>query len=351
MSFLEIKNVSIKGVSGCVPSTTDLNESLSIFTGEEAHKFIESTGVAERHVSNINTTTADLCFYAAEKLIGELHWDPTDIDCLIFVTQTPDYILPATSNLLQFRLGLSQNTFALDISSGCSGWVYGLSVISSLLSSGNFRKGLLLTGDTISKICSDLDKSTQPLFGDAGTATALEFDNKSSGLKFHFGSDGDGYQAIIIPDGGFRSVTSPDSFITEKIESGISRNRTNLILDGMNVFSFGINKAPESVRALMEYYGLTDEEVDYYLFHQANRYMNEKIRKKLKISELKVPYSLRNYGNTSSASIPITLINSLKEVAQTNQLNLLACGFGVGLSWGSVYFNTENLCIPEIINI
>lgn len=351
MSFLEIKKVVIKGISGCVPEKIETCLSLAIFKDDEANKFSNRTGVEERHIVNDTTTTADLCFHAAEKLISELHWNREEIDCLVFVTQTPDYILPATSNLLQHRLGLSQNIFALDISLGCSGWVYGLSVISSLLSSGNFRKGLLLAGDTITKICSPMDKSTYPLFGDAGTATALEFDNESAGLKFNFGSDGSGYQSIIVPDGGFRSVTSLASFIPEEFETGISRDHTNLILDGMNVFSFGINNGPESVESLMNHYDLTDEAVDYYLFHQANRYMNEKIRKKLKISELKVPYSLKNYGNTSSASIPLTLINSLRELAQNSQLNLLACGFGVGLSWGSVFFTTEKLCIPEIVKI
>jgi 3-oxoacyl-[acyl-carrier-protein] synthase III len=351
MSFLEIKNVAIKGISGCVPDKIETCISLDVFKGDEAKKFSDSTGISERHIANAKTTTADLCYHAAIQLIGELKWQREDIDCLIFVTQTPDFILPATSNLLQHRLGLSQNTFALDIALGCSGWVYGLSVISSLITSGNFHKGLLLAGDTITKICSPQDKSAYPLFGDAGTATALEFENEYAGFKFNFGSDGNGYQSIIVPTGGFRSITSSESFINENIEPGISRNQTNLILDGMNVFSFGINKAPESVSSLMEYFHLKDDMVDYYLFHQANQYMNEKIRKKLKISELKVPYSLKNYGNTSSASIPITLINSLREVAQNSRLNFLACGFGVGLSWGAVYFTTENLCIPKIIKI
>ena len=351
MSFLEIKNVSIKGISGCVPEKTEACFSLDVFKGDEAQKFSDVTGVVERHIVDDATTTADLCYHAAEKLISELKWSRGDIDCLVFVTQTPDYILPATSNLLQHRLGLSQNTFALDISLGCSGWIYGLSVISSLLSSGNFRKGILLAGDTISKICSPQDKSTYPLFGDAGTATALEFDKNSSVLKFQFGSDGSGYQSIIVQDGGFRTMASPASFVSEEIESGISRNHANLILDGMNVFSFGISKGPESVRSLMEHYDLRDEIIDFYLFHQANRYMNEKIRKKLKISEQKVPYSLKNFGNTSSASIPITLIDSLREIAQNSQLNLLACGFGVGLSWGSVFFKTDKIVCPEFVKI
>jgi 3-oxoacyl-[acyl-carrier-protein] synthase-3 len=252
---------------------------------------------------------------------------------------------------LQNKLGLSENTFVLDISLGCSGWVYGLLTISNLISSGGFKKGLLLVGDTISKICSPDDKSTYPLFGDAGTATALEFEPGCESLKFHWGVDGSSANAIIVPDGGFRNPFSEKSLIKQTIDEGISRAPKDLILEGMDVFSFGITKAPQSVNKLIENYQLNREQIDYYLFHQANFFMNEKIRKKLKIPAEKVPYSLKNYGNTSSATIPLTMVTELGNELRSDQKQIIACGFGVGLSWGSVCFQTNKITCSPLIEI
>jgi 3-oxoacyl-[acyl-carrier-protein] synthase-3 len=351
MAFLHIPNVRIAGVAACVPKTILENSQYAGFTTEEAEKFMSSTGVERRRVADVKTTTSDLCFKAAEQLISDLGWSKEEIDCLVFVTQTPDYILPATSCLLQKRLELREEIFALDISLGCSGWVYGLHVISSLLSHGQLKKGLLLVGDTTLKPCSVEDKSTYPLFGDAGTSTAIEFDNKSTGFKFHSATDGSGFEAIIIPDGGYRNEVKASSFEMVEIEPGIKRNRLHTILDGMNVFSFGISKAPESIKLLSENYGIDLEQVDYFLFHQANLFMNEKIRKKLKIPIEKVPYSLKNYGNTSSATIPLTMVTELNNRLRCEPLRIIACGFGVGLSWGSVHLFTEKVICSDIIEL
>jgi 3-oxoacyl-[acyl-carrier-protein] synthase III len=349
MAFLNIPNVRLAGVSACVPKAILENSQYPGFTAEEAEKFIVSTGVKRRRVADSRTTTSDLCYKAAEQLISDMGWNRDEIDCLIFVTQTPDYILPATSCLLQNRLKLREEIFALDISLGCSGWVYGLQVISSLLSHGQLKKALLLVGDTTLKPCSVEDKSTYPLFGDAGTATALEFDNKSVGFKFHTATDGSGFEAIIISEGGYRNEVKATSFEMVEIEPGIKRNRLHTVLDGMNVFSFGISKAPESIKLLSEKYGIDLEQVDHFLFHQANLFMNEKIRKKLKIPIEKVPYSLQNFGNTSSATIPLTLVTEIKNELRNGTKNILACGFGVGLSWGSVQLFTHSPVISDLV--
>jgi len=351
MAFIEIKNVSVRGVAAAVPKFSQEVKDLSFFTPEESERFSAGTGVERRRLAQPNVTAADLCFSAAENLIEKLNWEKSKIDCLIFVTQTPDYILPATSCILQDRLKLSEDIVALDISLGCSGWVYGLMTISNLLSNGSLKRGLLLVGDTISKTCSTEDKSTYPLFGDAGTATALEYDSKSKGLKFHLATDGSGASAIIIPDGGYRNMYSEESLKSEIIESGIFRNPLNLVLDGMNVFSFGISKAPKSISSLLNKYEIDPDSIDYYLFHQANLFMNEKIRKKLKIPAEKVPYSLKNFGNTSSATIPLTIVNELGVELRNKKSNIVACGFGVGLSWGTVSFSTENLVCPGLLEI
>lgn len=287
MAFLDINNVSIRGISASVPlGKENISE---IYKWEGANGFIESTGIASRRHAEDSMTSADLCLSAAEKLIEELSWNKAEIEALVFVTQTHDYILPATSCVLQKRLGLSKECYTLDISLGCSGWVYALSVISALLQNGNIKKGLLLAGDTVTKLCSPEDKSTYPLFGDAGTATALEYDESSLGIKFVFNTDGDGYETIICRDGGYRCPVVADSLEMKDLGNGSARRRIDLELDGMDVFSFGITKAPKSVKQLCEHFYIEKDSVDLFTFHQANKMMNEMIRKKLKISEDKVP--------------------------------------------------------------
>jgi 3-oxoacyl-[acyl-carrier-protein] synthase-3 len=319
--------------------------------GGKKDNFISTTGIHARRKASVETTTSDLCYAAAEKLIEELQWNKSEIDVLVFVTQTPDYILPATSPILQSRLGLSKECYTLDISLGCSGWVYALSVIASLMQNGTLRKGLLLAGDTILKMCSPEDKSTYPLFGDAGTATALIYDPSSAGLKFNLNSDGAGYETIIIRDGGYRNQPTAESFVNQNHGEGIERSNMNLELDGMNVFSFGISKAPKSVKSLIEKFGIDKESVDLFTFHQANIFMNESIRKKLKIESEKVSYCMDEFGNTSCASIPLTLVTRRRDQLINKKLNHIACGFGVGLSWGSVYFETEYITVPELIEL
>lgn len=352
MAFLSVNNVGICGVSACVPKTVEENIDSPVFLNEDdAVKFIASTGIQRRRISDKHTTTSDLCFHAAEKLISELSWNKSDINCLIFVTQTPDYILPATSCILQDRLGLSQECYTIDISLGCSGWVYGMSVISNLLSTGTLKKGLLIVGDTLSKITSPKDKSSFPLFGDAGTVTAVEYCPQAPVIQFHLATDGSGHQAIIVPDGGHRNSVSTHSFDMKTQEDGFTRSKLDIILNGMDVFTFGITKAPQSINRLTENFGIKPENVHYYIFHQANRFMNEKIRKKLKLTETQVPYSLCDFGNTSSATIPLTLVTQLSQQLKSKQLSIIGCGFGVGLSWGSMSFTTDKICVPTLIEI
>jgi 3-oxoacyl-[acyl-carrier-protein] synthase-3 len=346
MAHLNIPNVSIRGLAATVPAL--FKDNLTDPLVSDAEKILKNTGIHLRHVAPDHMCASDLCEDAAKRLLDTLEWSPEEIDCLIFVRQTPDYILPATVAVLQEKLGLSTSCYAIDISMGCSGYVMGLSNIAALMQSGFLKKGLLLVGDTISRTCSPNDKSTYPLFGDAGTATALEFNPEAAEMKFSFGSDGSGKDAIIIKDGGYRHPFNSDSLIEKEIEEGISRTDSHLMLDGMDVFSFGISKGPSSVKDLTEFFNIDMAEVDNFVFHQANLFMNEKIRKKLKIEPEKVPYSLSKFGNTSSATIPLTLVSERKEVLRSSHQKHIGCGFGVGLSWGSVYFETENLVVPEI---
>lgn len=352
MALLSIKNCKLVGLAACVPKHIQENTSFPLFDKDAVAAFIKGTGVERKRKANSETCASDLCIAAAEQLIAELKWNKEDIDVLIFVSQTPDYILPSTACVIQERMGLSTDCYALDISLGCSGWVYGMSLISSLIANFDKKgKALLLVGDTILKFCSETDKSTYPLFGDAGTATAFMYDENASPFFFDMHTDGSGDKAIIIEEGGYRNPVSFSSFDMHQREDGITSNKLQLILDGMDVFSFGLQRAPQSVNALIEHFQLYKEEVDCFIFHQANLFMNEKIRKKLQLPPEKVPYSLKNYGNTSSASIPLTMVTELKQELQNRHLKNIACGFGVGLSWGSVYFETDHIVVPDLIEI
>lgn len=352
MALLKVDNISIAGISACVPKTVLENKEEKVFRDEEAARnFIDATGVERRRKAPDGVCTSDLCLKAAEELIDCLGWEKGEIECLIFVSQSADYILPATSPILQDRLGLGRGCFTLDISFGCSGWVYALSVISSLMSSGQIKKGLLLAGDTALQRCSPKDQSTYPLFGDAGTVTAVEFKEDAPALYFEFNSDGSGADVIIVRDGGSRNPVTPESFVMHQAGEGIVRNNLQVELDGMSVFSFGISKAPKSVKAVLEFCGKDKDEVDYYIFHQANMMMNEKIRAKLSLPAEKVPYSLRDFGNTSSATIPLTMVTEMRDALTGGALSHIGCGFGVGLSWASVYFITDRICCPELVEL
>jgi len=354
MAFLKIENIKISGISACVPKQIEENNSFPLFDDSAYKNFVSTTGVERKRKTAPDVCTSDLCVSAAETLISDLNWNKDEISILVLVTQSPDYILPATSPIIQNRLGLSKDCYALDISLGCSGWIYGVSVVAGLLKSltNGGGKAILLTGDT-SHAVSIKDKSAYPLFGDAGTATALEFTKEASPMFFGMNSDGSGYEAIRINDGGygFRNPFSLSSLEMIEREDGIVSSNMNLILEGMDVFAFGIKRAPESVNKLIEEFHLEKDKIDYFTFHQANLFMNEFIRKKLKLPVEKVPYSLKDFGNTSSASIPLTMVTELKNELKTKSLNHIACGFGVGLSWGSVYFETDKIVCSELIEM
>lgn len=312
-----------------------------------SEEFMQTTGILEKRWSN-EFTTSDLCLPVAEKLIEKLGWEKETIDGLIFVTQTPDYILPATSCVMHGRLGLKKNCVCLDISLGCSGWVYGLSVAMSMMEGGGIKRMLLMVGDARKHVyIEDHDQ----LFGYAGTVTVLEYDpEKSKPTYFDLGSDGTGYDAIIIPGGGTRNQYDSNSLDIRECEDGRKRHSLQTLMKGIDVFTFGITTAPKSVKQLSRHFEFDYLDYDYFVFHQANRMMNEMIRKKLKLEEDKVPYSMTMFGNTSSASIPLTIVTQLHDKLDGKK-NLIGCGFGVGLSWGSVAFTTEDIHILPLVEL
>lgn len=344
MAFLEFKNVRIAGVSAGVPKRKVCNLDIKDISADyDSAAFVETTGVLERRIDEA-LTTSDLCVAAAEKLLADLGWDKSEVGGVIFVSQTTDYYLPATACIVQERLGLSRECYAEDIVLGCSGWVYGLSSLVSLMANGGIKKALLMAGDAKRHV-----ETNDPLFGFAGTVTALEYVEGAAGFQFHFGTDGSGFDAIIIPDGGSRNQVTENSFKDEIID-GKHYNRMQTRMKGMDVFSFGISTAPKSVKKLAENFGFDYLDADYFVFHQANMKMNNMIAKKLKLPAEKVPSCMYHFGNTSSASIPLTIVTQLKGKCE-DKAKFICCGFGVGLSWGTVAFETENVVISDLVEV
>lgn len=344
MAFLEFKNVRIAGVSAGVPQRKVCNLDIKDISADyDSAAFVETTGVLERRIDEA-LTTSDLCVAAADKLLADLGWDKSEVGGVIFVSQTTDYYLPATVCIVQDRLGLSRECYAEDIVLGCSGWVYGLSSLVSLMANGGIKKALLMAGDAKRHV-----ETNDPLFGFAGTVTALEYVEGAAGFQFHFGTDGSGFDAIIIPDGGSRNQVTENSFKDEVID-GKHYNRMQTRMKGMDVFSFGISTAPKSVKKLAENFGFDYLDADYFVFHQANMKMNNMIAKKLKLPAEKVPSCMYHFGNTSSASIPLTIVTQLKGKCE-DKTKFICCGFGVGLSWGTVAFETENVVISDLVEV
>lgn len=348
MAFLDIKNVRIAGISAGVPKKTisNLYAEEQISENYTNAEYVATTGVIERRASK-HLTTSDLCYEAAEQLISDLGWDKTEIEAIIFVSQTLDYILPATACIMQERLGLTKECFCEDVQLGCSGWVYGLSTLAGLMQSGTIKKGLLMAGDAKGHVAA---RFKDPLFGHAGTVTALEYIEGDDGLKFHFGTDGSGYDAIITPAGGSRIPFDEHSFDEEEID-GRKYNALTTRMKGMDVFSFGILTAPKSVKKLAANFNLNLDHTDYFIFHQANKKMNDIIAKKLKLTSERSPMCMDTFGNTSSASIPLTMVSRIKEELSSGEKDLICCGFGVGLSWGTVAFHTSNLIVSNLVNV
>lgn len=350
MAFFNFKNVKVAGISAGVPSRiiNNLKCEQRISSEYDNEAFVETTGVVERRFDH-QLTTSDLCFAAAKQLLKDLEWNAEEIDAIIIVSQTLDYILPATACIMQDRLGCSKECYAEDIQLGCSGWVYGLSNVAALLQNGTIKKALLCAGDARGQYIN-LEKEGDPLFGSAGTVTALEYYEGAKGIIGHFGTDGSGYDAIIKPQGGARYPMDEKTFEYETIE-GKEYNGLDARMKGMDVFSFGISTAPKSIKKLAKEFGYDYLDSDYFIFHQANKKMNDMINKKLKLPVEKVPMCMKMFGNTSSASIPLTIVSQLNPVATKGVKTFTCCGFGVGLSWGTVRFTTEDLVISKLVEV
>jgi 3-oxoacyl-[acyl-carrier-protein] synthase-3 len=327
-----ISGASIKGLATAVPSRVFNNlTDTTAFAKDEVRKVVAMAGVTERRIVDNQTCSTDLCYAAAESLLDGLAWDRSSIDGLIMVTQTPDYLMPSSSCLLHKRLGLGPQCAAFDLGLGCSGYVYGLWLASMMLRSGGLRRVLLLHGETPSLYANESDRAVSLLFGDAGSATALEWSVGGPGSDWCFvlHTDGKGYDDLIIEAGGFR-----DRFCTDPRSHYVKMN-------GANVFNFTITVLPPLIQDTLHLAGRQLGDVDYYIFHQSNRFIIRHVMGKCALPAEKVPIILDSFGNPGGPSVPLTVTQGILPEARTRRLWLMLLGYGVGLSWGSALIPFE----------
>ena len=348
MALIKINNVRIKGMAACAPTTVEENSEYPYFDENEFENIIPSIGVERRHVAKPGQTCADFAQRAAERLIDELRWEKESIDLLIFASPSKDYIQPDTACVLQGKLDLPESTMAFDMTLGCTGWTYAMTNAGSLLQTGCIKRALLLNGIQGTSESCYYDKTGYPLFSDVGTATAIEYDPTAAPIWCELGTIGKEYDAIIVPDGGRRNPVTEESLKLVEYEKNVKRNRLHTFMKGMEVFSFALKTAPKSTEAVLAFAGKTKDEIDNYFFHQANYYMVKKIIKKLKIDPNKAPIAMRDFGNTGACSIPFTMVVESAEKLRLGKYTNVGCSFGVGLSWASLCFETENIVIPEL---
>lgn len=353
MAFLTIRNVAMRGLALSVPKNVEENSALPFYTHPgEAEQVIRATGIERRHVVTPDLAVSDLCAAAAERLIAELGWQRESIDLLAMVTQCPDYLNHPTSFVVHERMGLAEDTACLDIFSGCPGWAVGLSGVMSMLQTGSIRRVILLDGDAVTKNENPIDRESRPLFGDAGSATALEYDEKAAPIYFNIGTKSDGGRALAKLNGGYRHPYTDETFRQEwaRRQGRIAREELPDSMDSMDIFSFAITKVPKALKRLMKQFDIQPENVDKLVLHQANKLIIEAIAKRMKMPMDRVPIGLTNYGNTTSVSIPTAIVAAADDFRHGRQRSLM-CGFGTGLAWGAMYIETENLVIPAVVEI
>lgn len=342
MAQATLRNVRLRGVACCVPKSSISNLDCAPSRKSERERLVRNIGILNRRICRPWQYFSDLAQTAAERLLEEIGWRRDEIDALIVVTQSPDYLIPATAIILQDRMKLPTTTLAYDINLGCSGYPFGLYAVGSMLASGGIRKALLLVGDR----CASL---TDPIFSDCGTATALEYDPAAPPIPFDMNSDGSGYEAIMLPVGGHRKPVGIQHLIPREDEHGDLKREIDLVLDGTAVLNFSTQRVPPALRALCDFAGTPMESVDFFVLHQANRMINETIRKKLQLPPERMPSTLREFGNTSSASVPLTMTVCMRDALGEGPKTVLMSGFGIGLSWGGCIVRMEDVAMPELM--
>ncbi|WP_323119389.1 ketoacyl-ACP synthase III [Burkholderia alba] len=333
---------TLRDFAGHLPARTLANDELAALYPEwPADKILAKTGIHVRHIAAPDETAADLACAAAERLFARGAVAPDDIDFVILCTQAPDYVLPSSACVLQHRLGIPTRAGAFDVNLGCSGYVYGLSIAKGLVETGAARCVLLLTADTYSKYIHPLDKSVRTLFGDGATATAIvgEPGDADAIGPFVFGTDGRGAPNLIVKAGLFRSPKNAETAREHEDASGNLRTDEHLYMNGADVMAFSLTEVPRAAERLFEQSGATRDDIDFFVLHQANRFMLEALRKKMKIPETKFPILMEHCGNTVSSTIPLALERMRDDGALVRGSRVMLLGFGVGYSWAGCLLN------------
>lgn len=345
----ELNNISISKIGTAVPrNSLDLMSLTELGTEGELKTIIKTTGISSVRVAEDNMTSSDLCIEAANNILDDSEIE--EIDALIFVSQTRDYHMPQTSFIIQNRLKLRKDIFCLDIPLGCSGYINGLFQASLLLQIPNIKKVLLLAGDTSTKMINAKDRATRMVFGDGGSATLLEKGNDT--ISFNIQSDGSGADSLIIKSGAFRNPSDEKSKTPLLMEEGNYRSGEDIYMAGMDIFNFALREVPTIVDEHLGDLNKTKDNIDLLVLHQANKFMVDYLRKRMKVSREKVPVEVDNYGNTGPCSIPLVLSLKGNNYKKENKLkSVMMCGFGVGLSWGTAMTNLENTLFYEPIEI
>lgn len=343
------KNIHVSGIMTAVPKYCEniMEKYEPIFGSTAVESFSKNVGVLERRIASEEQTASDLAFVAARELLEKKVVDKKQIGILVFVTQTPDYRVPATACVLHKRLGLWKDCLAFDVNLGCSGYVYGMQIVCSLLKSTGCKYGLLLAGDTSSKGIAPEDQSVTMLFGDGGSATLLETQKNAEYIHIACRTDGSKYKAIIMPSGCFRNIDGERQ--RSVWADGNKRSDYDLYMNGVDVFAFSISEVPVMIKDFLKTQGTDKDTYDDYFFHQANCYILKQITKKCRLIKDKVAISMDRYGNTSVTSIPLTICDKYGNEIGGKKRNLLTCGFGIGLSWGIASFELDQNDIYPIL--
>jgi len=336
-------SAKIASIEYFLPSQTLTNEDIEkVFIDWTAEKIYLKTGVSIRHIASKDECSSDLGIEAAKKILEQNIIKPEDIDILIFCTETPDYLIPTTACIVQNRLGLPTSCAAFDINLGCSGFVYGLSIANAYIISGMARNILLINAETYSKTINPRDKSVRTIFGDAGTAVLICADNGFAKINdFVFGTDGSGHKNLIVPTSGFRTPKNTESAEEKEDGSGNIRSMDNLYMNGPSIFTFTLDVVPKTIAELLDKTNLNIDDIDFFIFHQANKFMLQHLIQKLHIPEKKAPINLEEYGNTVSCSIPIALRDCQQKNLFKKGDRIMLIGFGVGYSWASALLEWE----------
>ena len=352
MALLSYKGVGITAMAAALPQRIVRNyEYTEFFPEEQVREVVDKVGVFERRFADDKTCSSDLCYAAAERLLNDNQVNREEIDLLVFISQTPDYRMPATSITLQHRLGLPNSCIAFDINLGCSAFMYGLSVVYGMMQTGNIRKALVLDGETRSKVYSPRDRRSAFIFGDGGVAALVESDPKFGASHFSMNSDGSRANLIMIPAGGYRKMSSAETVVERVVdEFGNMRSEEQGYMNGGDVFNFVIREIPRDIKNTLQHVGMTADDFDYIVFHQANNFINSYIARKMKLDPAKIPSTIAKFGNTSSVSVPLTIVSELKDKLQGKK-TLLLSAFGVGMTWATGILSFVDCRISEIVEV